>query len=351
MKKKYLSFSIPILILLLGIIVYSTIENSNKIETKVYEEASSDSPDVKISNEYQFLDSASDIPSSLTRVTGFLPNEEYLEYIKVKDTQFSYIKLNKNQRHIIGTIVFENKLKENMKVQSFFMQGNKVARVKVNSSSEWSNSILYDLQPESSVEISVKIEWDKEGMNELLFFPLEHTGFRGMYSGHTSSIHRNFVMDSETKIDKNNLDNQAFELAPQNYENLNLNLKPTWIEKNKQDVELMVNNGTLVTKTPIEGMKLDPVPYSTEVDIVLLDEKGDSSILMEKVKVEKNKPTYIYFDSPILKELRTSTERNFLIILNNREEQLLLDLKAFDLGLKPFPTSVKSVIEFYKESN
>jgi len=188
-------------------------------------------------------------------------------------------------------------------------------------------------------------------MNELLFFPLEHTGFRGMYSGYSSSIHRNFVMDSKTKIDKNNLDNQTFELGQHNDENINLYIKPTWIEKNKQDIELMENNGTLVTKTPIEGMRLDPVPYSTEVDIVLLNEKGNSSILMEKVKVEKNKPTYINLDSQILKELRSSTERNFLIILNNREEQLFLDLKAFDLGLKPFPTTVKSVIEFYHESN
>lgn len=68
---------------------------------------------------------------------------------------------------------------------------------------------------------------------------------------------------------------------------------PSWIGKNKQKLEYMINNGTLVTKTPIEGMKLEPVPYNTDVDIVKIDEKGKSSILIEQVKVKK-KQTNIY---------------------------------------------------------
>ncbi|MEY9975663.1 hypothetical protein [Lysinibacillus sp. RC79] len=98
-------------------------------------------------------------------------------------------------------------------------------------------------------------------------------------------------------------------------------------------------------------MKLEPVPYNTDVDIVKIDEKGKSSILIEQVNVKKNKLTYIYFDAQQLKELRTSKDKNYLLILNNREKELLSDAKAVDLGLKPFPTSFQAVIEFYKESN
>ncbi|MGE7673435.1 hypothetical protein ACQKMV_07605 [Lysinibacillus sp. NPDC094403] len=352
MKNKYLFVFIPTLTLLIGILVYLKTENIQQTETKVkvFEEVSNDSPDVKINNDYPFFNSAPDIDSYYTQVLGFLPNEDNLESIKVKDVSYPYIKLNKNQRHILGTIVFENKTKENMNVQSFFMQGNKVAKVKMNNSNEWAYSILYDVQPESSVEININIEWDKDGMNELIFFPLEHSGIEGLYSGQASSIQRYFVTENDTIVN-NDTYNQAFDLDLKNTENINVSPIPKWIGKNKQELKYLIDDGTLVTKAPIEGMKLEPIPYNTYVDIVKIDEKGKSSILIEQVNVKKNKPTYIYFDAQQLKELRTSKVKNYLLILNNREKELLSDAKAVDLGLKPFPTSFQAVIEFYKESN
>lgn len=353
MKNKYLFIFIPILILLIGIMVYLQPENiqQTKTKVKVFEEVSNDSPDVKINNDYPFFNSAPDINSYYTQVLGFLPNEAYLESIKVMNVSFPYIKLNKNQRYIMGTIVFENKTKGNMNVQSFFMQGNKAAKVKMNNSNEWAYSILYDVQPESSVEININVEWDKDGMNELIFFPLEHSGIEGLYNGQASTIQRYFVMGNDDTLINDDIYNQAFDLDSKSLENINVSPVPKWIGKNKQELEYMINDDTLVTNIPIEGMKLEPVPYNTDVDIVKIDEKGKSSILMEQVKVKKNKPTYIYFDSQQLKELRRSNNRNFLLILNNREEELLSDVKAVDLELKPFPTSSQAVIEFYKKRN
>ncbi|MGE8002254.1 hypothetical protein [Lysinibacillus sp. NPDC093216] len=350
MKKIYLFVIAIIIILFLARIVYSDLENTEKNEIKVYEEVSNDSPDVKINDDYNIFNSSPDIGPKYSKVLGFLPNEKLIKHIKMKSVSYPYIKLDTEQDHIIGTIIFENKGNEKLKVQSFFMQGNKFAKVKMNNSSEWAYSILYDVQPESSVEINIKIEWDKDGMNELLFFPLEHSGIPGLYNGEMSPIHRNFVMDGPVNVN-NNTAKHTFDLDLKDVENVNLTPYPKWIGKNKQDIEYMINEGIVITKSPIEGMKLGPVPYNTEVDIISLDERGNSSVLMEKVKVKKNEPTYIFFDSQQLKELRTSKEKNYLMILNNREEELLADIKAVELGLKPFPTSFQTVIEFYKESD
>lgn len=110
----------------------------------------------------------------------------------------------------------------------------------------------------------------------------------------------------------------------------------------------MVEQEKIFTKNPISKLKLDAIPYDTEIDILLIDELGNVSLMFEKVKIKKNQSTLIPLDSEVLNELNI---KKYFIILNNRGKDMIFDMKALDLKLKPFTTTYQSVIEFYMESN
>ncbi|MEK4874937.1 hypothetical protein N1I87_09680 [Bacillus sp. FSL W8-0102] len=114
-----------------------------------------------------------------------------------------------------------------MKIKSFFIQGNKIAKVKTSKSKEWKSSVLYDVEPKSSVEISIDIQWDKEGEKEITFFPLDYTSPNDRYNGGNLSTVRYFVLDDDININKDMLAKQSFQLETeinevQNFETSNL---------------------------------------------------------------------------------------------------------------------------------
>lgn len=343
MKIKFLSMLI---------LVFTTITigcSNNEIENDNI------SSDVKTSDKFSLLNSSKDVIESseqYSQAKAFIPDEDYIEYQNVKDAKFSYIKLPENKTIISGKIILENNTEETMKIQSFFMQGNKIAEVKTRSSEKWEKSISYDVQPKSSVEINVDIFWDKDGIDELTFFPLDHTSTIDRYNGGNLSTFRYFVLDDDIVINNDMLTTQSFKLdSEEKIDDPNFFPIPYWIGNDNKEVEYVVEQEKLLTKNPISGLKLDPVPYGTEIDVLLMDELGNLSVLLEKVKVKKNEPTFIHLNSDILNKLRKSQNKNYVILLNNRGVDILLDMKALDLGLKPFSTTYQSVIEFYKESN
>jgi hypothetical protein len=310
-------------------------------------------PDVRISNEFSLLKSSGNTVESsvaFTQVKAFIPDSNYMDYKNIKNEKFKYIKLPKNKSVISGKVILENNTDGNMNIQGFFIQGNKIAKVKKKNSKKWERFITYHVNPRSSIEISVDIKWDREGINELIFFPLDHTAPADRYNGGNLSLIRYFVSDDEMNIEEDMLTKQSFHFDSSLHEANSYFPNPTWISNNDQEVEFIIKGDKLLAKTPIYGLKLHSVPYTTEVDILLLDEKGNLSIVDHKIKVKKNEPTFIYLPSKTLAQLRESQDKSYLILLNNRGIDLLADIEALDLGLKPFSTTYQSVIEFYKEA-
>lgn len=308
--------------------------------------------DIITSKEFEYLKSSNSVAESsqpFTQVKAFIPDKSYLDYQNVKGEKFTYIKLSKKQLTIKGTIILENNTKKSMNIQSSFIQGNKIAKVKTRHSKQWKTSFLYDVKPKSSVKIKVDIQWDKKGLKELTFFPIDNSSSIDRYNGGNLSTFRYFVLDNDLEIDNKKLKNQTFKLDSK----IDLNSQeflpiPSWIGKDKHEVKYIEKDNKLLTKSPITGLKLNSVPYDTKVDVLLMDKQGNLSVVIQKVKVKKNKPTYIFLSSEVLSNLEKTSNKNYAIILNNRGEDILLDIKSLDLGRKPFSTTYQTVIEFYK---
>lgn len=329
------------------------IENSQDKESLL--ELTSSSKDIEISSNMEFLKGSEEVVDSLNKfsqVKAFIPNENYLQHERVKEDYFQFISLPENHSLISGKLIFENNTEENMKVQSLFLQGNKKAMIKTTSSQEWSSSILYDVPPKSSVKINIDIKWDEKGMPELTFFPLDHTSAIDRYNGANLSTFRYFVLDKVFSIDRKVLEEHSFELENlEDIENASFYPIPTWIGIDNEEIEYIVKNETLFTKEKVSGLKLDAVPYDTEVDLLLIDEFGNTTVLFQNVKIHKYKSTIVDLSTETLEKMSRDHNKNYIMIINNRGVEMLVDLKSLDRDLKPFSTSYQSIIQFYKNQN
>jgi hypothetical protein len=196
-------------ILVLFILLLFTSCKGKVGEEKLYKSSdilylNEDNQSVELSKQMDKLNDADKIATSsgkFNKVLSFIPNKEYIEYQTIHGDKFSYIKLPKTKNNISGRLSYENNTQEKIDIQSMFFQGNKNVLIKPASSSKWVRSIQFQVPPHKSVTIDIDITWDKNGMQELTFFPLKRTSDIYRYNGSILSSYRYFVQSKDIKID------------------------------------------------------------------------------------------------------------------------------------------------------
>lgn len=272
---------------------------------------------------------------------AFIPNEKYLGIEKITNEDFKFIKLKENDSLISGKLKFENNTNKNMNINNLFLQGNKSAKIRLSNSKEWSSSILNEVPAKSSINIYIDIKWDSEGMNELTFFPINIDETHDRYNGVNISSFRYYVQNKDIVVKNTEIERQSFKLKDDNEENMFPT--PSWVDKNKKEIDYL-------SKNKISGLKLEKIDYDTSVDAILLDEFGNTEILSKNIQVKKNQNTYIYINKSIIEDMYGDEHRKFIIVSNNRGNELFIDLKTLDKNMKPFSTSFQGVLEFYPVS-
>lgn len=316
-------------------------------------EINNENNDVIVVNDFPYLDSnkenvASDVDFQV--IKGFLPDEEQIEKINLQGENFEYIELD-GENILSGTIIFENITDENLKIKTLFLQGDEMAEIKPSSSKEWMPYISYDLASKSSVRINIDIKWDKNGASELTFFPLNEENDLDRYNGGNLSTYRFYVHNSDRNInsvvDEYMINEQSFELEDKEIENIFPML--SWVNKEGESIEFTVDDqeNKLMTTERLYGVKLEKIPYNTKIDLIAMDEFGNTYNLVDDMKIKKNEDIFINIDKKKMDEMYSSNNRFFIMIFNNRDEEIIADVKALDNRDKPFLTSYQGVLEFY----
>lgn len=308
---------------------------------------------VEVSNDMSLLKASDKIAQSTipyTLVKSFDPDGNFVKYKNVKDDDFLYLQISDSQSKISGDLIIENARENKVKFQTLFLQGNETVQIKPHSSEEWSRSLKYDVPPKTTITINIDINWDKNGMQELTFLPIGRMDKNEQiqYGNKNLSNYRFFVQSKDLIINDELLNEQAFELDQEELSSINLYPSPSWIGRNKNISEFTETNGEIFTNDPVKGIKLDAIPYDTSIDVILVDEFGNSTLLTENVKVKKNKKTIIPFEQKILDSMYNQDMRQFIMIINNRGEEMLADWRTLDLHKKPFYTSYQGILEFYQ---
>lgn len=342
-----------ILVILTSLLLFScsNFQSDQLLNEKDILKANNNQYEIQNSNEFNYLSSSSEIVDSsdaFTQVKAFIPDESYTQEILVQNESFVYLKVPINANSITGQVVYENATKEPMKVRSFFMQGNNVANVKLSDSTDWKSSIEYEVAANSSVSLNVEIKWENTGMQELTFFPLDQTSEANRYEGGSLSTYRFYVQSKDVDISEELLESQSTDLTMNDIEEeANFFPVPSWLNTDKEPVEYDLVDNQLIAKESIEFLELAKIPYNTSVDILILDDFGNVNLLKDDVSISKNEKTILELSKFEIEESTQNESRKFLLITNNREEEILADLKALDLKQKPFFTSYQGLIELF----
>ena len=311
-----------------------------------------DNKSVQISEKLDLLNDNENSLNKFTSVLSFIPNDEFLQTITVFGDDISYLKLPQDKSYISGELSYENNTEKNKVIQSLFFQGNKNILIKPSTTEKWVPAIMYDVPPHTSISIDIDLKWDKNGMQELTFFPIEKNSDVYRYNGVSLASYRFFVQSKDLTITEEMLHTQAFKLEEDEItEDLNYFPEPQWVDGNGELLEYYIKDNVPLTNVETKGLTFDALPYNTTLDLLLIDEFGNSSVIEEKVSVKKGKSTKVKINNKDLIRMKDKTARQFLLIMNNREEEILADIKAIELNQKPFPTSYQRVIEFYNVEN
>lgn len=309
--------------------------------------------EIKVNNNvHKLLDNSSEISESsepYTLASGFIPDEIWKENLKLNGgkEQFMYLK-SKTNDNITGTVVYDNATDKVINITTIFLQGNKNAMIKLKGSTDWKPAIYLSVPADSTVEFEIEINWNSNGSEELTFFPLNHSNEENRYNGGNLGVFRFFVMNKKEVLTKEMLKNQSFNLPSNfNMEKETVFPSPSWMGSTSFNPNYISQNNKRYTKEKIKGIRLDPIPYNTTVDIIWIDEFGNTNLLADNIEIKKRQSTEINIEKEILEDIYKTNNRQFLLVLNNRGQNILADIKAVDQNNKPFPTTYQGIIEIY----
>ncbi|WP_270165875.1 hypothetical protein [Paenibacillus sp. SYP-B4298] len=83
----------------------------------------------------------------------------------------------------------------------------------------------------------------------------------------------------------------------------------------------------------------------TIIDIIYLNTLGESEVLFSEYTQEKDKDTIVTIDSEKMDEFLTKDVDQFLLVLNNKDDDMLLDILAVNEGINPGSTSFQRIIK------
>ncbi|MBM7644969.1 hypothetical protein JOD45_001178 [Scopulibacillus daqui] len=267
----------------------------------------------------------------------------------MQDTSFQYIDNSKHAQVITGKMYIENKTNKKQTFTFVFLQGNKTAKIKTGHS-HWAPAAILEASPDEHIEVPIKINWKPSEGEELTIFPINQTDKTDQYNGAALGLVRFFVSKSKhPTVSKKMIDQQAFQL-PKNFNPEKHSLLPVldWYKQASHPVKFIEKNGELFSKGKVESLRIRPLPYHTSVDIVLVDEYGNTEELAKHVKINKEESHEIKLDKSILNHVYKMEQRQFIVAFNNRNKKILADAKAVDKMKKPVPTTSQSVIELYR---
>ncbi|MGG4508237.1 hypothetical protein ABEW77_21035, partial [Heyndrickxia sporothermodurans] len=283
-------------------------------------------------------------PSPFKIATGFIPNQNFTQYIKIKEESYKIIDNSSDNHYIPGKMIIDNNMSKKITYTIISLQGNQNTKVKTKDG-KLHSSLTVTANPNSSTVIPLDIKWDPKGFSELTIFPLRHDG-PYLYDGGALALIRLYVKNKNSLVDKKTIKEQAFDLQS-NYENSFL---PTLSLTG--NFTRSMNNNECYTNKKITGIKVNSIPFNAKADVLLLEDNGKTKVLVKNLQIKKNKGGFYSFNTSTLdylynKEL-SKNNRKFIAVFINRNSEILADVQAVNEGIKPYMTTYQGLTEVCK---
>lgn len=263
--------------------------------------------------------------------------------LKLKLGENDYYKyyINKSNIEVInGEYTIETK-NDGSSVKFIALQGDKVAKVRLKDDKKWFDSLEIPYQSNSSSSVPIEIKWDPKGKHELIVFPIRHDR-EGLYSGNNLTLLRAALINGNLDLNNQNVAIDSQKEIPSGMP------IPSLMNSQGKTVNVVINEKSTRASEKYSAIKLKEINYNTNIDIILLNESGKSELLASKVPVLANQETIINLPENLIERVQNEINRNFLLILNNREEKQVLDIIGIINKQKSYPTTFSLVIELFK---
>jgi len=121
------------------------------------------------------------------------------------------------------------------------------------------------------------------------------------------------------------------------------------LNKDGHEISLSFEANTIWSTEEYAALALKEISYDTKADLIWFDERGRVKLLKSNLEIKKNEAITIYFPVSTLNDFKVhqAQTRQFLLLINNRGQNVLADAEALVQGRKPVFTSFHLIIELY----
>ncbi|PWW01200.1 hypothetical protein DFQ01_11090 [Paenibacillus cellulosilyticus] len=299
-----------------------------------------------LEGDHELIKSAASVieqSSTINYSHKFLITSEIEQKLKLsEDEYFTYFMHPKEVRKVELDFVIDS-LDNAGAVTLVALQGDKHADIRLSSDNEWHASLRIPYEKNATSKYHLTVSWDPEGDNNLLLLPIQ----KGVnYNGSYPALVRILISNTPININdnqiaqQNNIDNSLLN-------NTSYFPNPTWYDINDNLVTYKFANNRYIPNSKPYKLVLDPTPYDTKMDMIVVDDTGNVVSVTNSIEIRKNVKTKLSFKPEVVDEyVEDSSIRRFIILMNNSGTEQIADLMALVKKGKPFPTTFTNVIEF-----
>ncbi|MDN4067520.1 hypothetical protein QYF50_06395 [Paenibacillus vini] len=266
-----------------------------------------------------------------------------------EESIYPYYKLtSKFKNKLSGSLYIEN-TQLDTDIVLLVMQGREITYLSQSQvgEEEWSKSLIVKSKKDSIINAEIDIKWDPNKSDELIIFPLVES-FGNFYSGAHSSVIRLFIGDNrEYTFSNKEIEEKKVQKGPE----MKLIPELAWLYEDNQRVETIIKNDKFLTENKYNKLLMTSLNNDTEIDILYVNTLGESDILFKGYNPKKNNDTIFTIDKTKMEEYYNKNARQFLLVLNNKDDDMLKDIIAVNKRINSVSTSFQRIIEIIPHEN
>lgn len=264
--------------------------------------------------------------------------------VKKTDLLYPYYQVVGKPNKIAASLYLDNQL-EDSKIQLIALQGNKIARMKHTEQQAWHRAMDIPIPQKARGEINFFIEWDTNGSEELIIFPIKYQNPYSYMGAHPGVVRLFLGKEDRYGYSEEILEKYA---VPTDTKGKKLVPSLSWVDETQKTVLVHVNkNNQPYIEKETNKLSISELAYDTSIDLLYVSELGEIEVLQKRLLLKKNEVTLIEIPETKMNNYGKKRIRQFLFIINHRDEQLIQDYLAVSKGYKMQSTNFQQVIEIY----
>ncbi|MBW7475459.1 hypothetical protein K0T92_11930 [Paenibacillus oenotherae] len=281
----------------------------------------------------------SEVPNIYFRVNLVDSNVEELNTGKNQ-----YYKLKRDELNQLNLSFMIDNSKIDTNITLIALQGRDVTDIKLKKGSDWYKAIELPSKLGSSNSIDFSVKWDSSSSEELIIFPIIEEA-RNMYTGASLGVIRWYIEDASSNnfFTEKDLQTHKLDIPQEEYRNVYPTL--SWLNFDGTKVKVRLIDSIPSTQDEYNTLSISKLSQDAMIDVIYVNNLGQSKLISSDNKLVRDKKHELTLKEISANNNKDKKFREFYIIVNHKNKELLKDMIAVKEGHKLVSTSFQQVIE------